>query len=358
MNTPELIYTAGGNREYVPLALARGMSYGVQLPDTCYFPPVFADQNYFKPDRARYMKMLAEHRPRMATVLDLEYHRTFDEVMDWANEASQYVTESVILIPKVHGSIAQFPREINGKEVVLGYSVKTSHGCTTVNFHEFRGWKVHLLGGNTHTQIMLAARGLNVVSTDSNIWNLHARAGRFWTAQPIDAANRRYPTLTEAGMSHITENIPLRCLDLTFINVLAAWQGTNVMLRYGTESDVDAIMRIAHQYPQELGYVMPIKLRERMAAYEVYVAIQHDNLVGFVCWHKRRDGWATIYEIAVDKRDRGNGIGKALLNAVPRPTRLKCTVDNPANQFYAAQGMTLDRTEAGKKRPLNVWIRC
>lgn len=49
-------------------------------------------------------------------------------------------------------------------------------------------------------------------------------------------------------------------------------------------------------------------------------------------------------------------IGKKLFSMVPKPIRLKCTIDNDyANEFYKRQGMKLVRVEQGKKRKLNVW---
>lgn len=51
----------------------------------------------------------------------------------------------------------------------------------------------------------------------------------------------------------------------------------------------------------------------------------------------------------------GDRIGAALLEAVPKPRQLKCTVDNQrANDFYA-QSMTHHGTEPGRVRALNVW---
>lgn len=46
-----------------------------------------------------------------------------------------------------------------------------------------------------------------------------------------------------------------------------------------------------------------------------------------------------------------------LLNSVPSPIQLKCTVDNSANEFYRTCGFKHVTTEQGKKRFLNVWKR-
>ena len=46
--------------------------YGAQLPNTVYFPPVFTDQNWRKPDRPGYMAAVERYHPALATVLDWE----------------------------------------------------------------------------------------------------------------------------------------------------------------------------------------------------------------------------------------------------------------------------------------------
>lgn len=123
--------------------------------------------------------------------------------------------------------------------------------------------------------------------------------------------------------------------------------------------DIPAIKQIANQYKNELGFVNRAALIESVSRRELFVATlrPHNDVVGFVNWHARRDGWHTIYELAVHRDYVGRGIGRALLYAVPTPTRLKCTADNPANEFYEGAGMALVRTEQGRKRALNVWER-
>lgn len=162
----EIIYCAGGNRRFADIAIAAGFLYGSQLPETVYHPLHFADQNWKKPDRGRYMDALAQHKPHMATVLDLERHDQLDEVLSWAEEAAQYV-QTVVIIPKAFEIIAELPRRIGGADVRLGYSVPTSYGGTSVPVWEFVGWPVHLLGGNPQKQMALT-HYLNVHSVDGN----------------------------------------------------------------------------------------------------------------------------------------------------------------------------------------------
>jgi ribosomal protein S18 acetylase RimI-like enzyme len=128
------------------------------------------------------------------------------------------------------------------------------------------------------------------------------------------------------------------------------------MIRYATQSDIPAIKAIANQYKQELGFVNRAALAESVGRRELFVAVQGAKVAGFVNWHRRRDGWSTVYELAVDKTMHSKGLGRALLYAVPCPIRLKCTADNDrANHFYASAGMRMVGIDRGKNRPLNVY---
>lgn len=163
----DLIYCADGNRRFAQIAIDHGYLYGAQLPRTVYFPPWFADQKWKKPNRAAYMAALAQHRPHMASVLDLEREDQISEVLSWAEEATQYV-EVVMIIPKVFGIVPRLPRRINGAEVRLGYSVPTKFGGTEVPAWEFAGWPVHLLGGSPNAQQELT-HYMDVHSVDGNL---------------------------------------------------------------------------------------------------------------------------------------------------------------------------------------------
>lgn len=196
MAAPTLIHCASGNRRFAEIAINAGFKYGAQLPHTVYFKPYFADQNWREPDREAYMAALAEYRPEVATVLDLESYEQLDEVMDWFDEASQYV-QTVVIIPKAQGIINQIPKRDN---IRLGYSVPTKFAGTELPLWDFFGWPVHLLGGSPHRQMYLA-RYLNVKSVDGNMSNKMAnRHCQFWVNGTARyASNRYWPTLKEWG---------------------------------------------------------------------------------------------------------------------------------------------------------------
>ncbi len=131
------------------------------------------------------------------------------------------------------------------------------------------------------------------------------------------------------------------------------------MIRKANASDLDAIKCIADANRNELGFVMRPALTEAQARGELLVAERGDAVVGFVNYRtlsRVRRGWHTVYEICVTGGWRGQGIGAELLDAVPRPVRLKCPVDLPANGFYRVYGMHNVWTEQPDgRRALNVW---
>lgn len=80
---------------------------------------------------------------------------------------------------------------------------------------------------------------------------------------------------------------------------------------------------------------------------------------GFCEFHLYKDGTqVTIYTLATAAEWRKHGIGRILVGNVCELaplTQLKCVADLPANKFYRDLGFTCVRTEAGKRRELNVW---
>ncbi len=371
MTIPRLIYCAGSNRRYADIALKYGFGYGAQMPGLAYHPPEFIDQDWNAPNRAEYMQKLAAHRPRLATVLDLEHPDQLQTVLSWAREAAEYVSEAVIIIPKYPGLTPKLPRHIREKEVWLGYSVPTSHGNTSVELTEFMGWPVHILGGSPQTQLRLSGQyptmnqglfegvaSLNVRTCDGNYIMKMANNNQFFVpGTAIHTKNRHFPQLKEVNLGHIDTDSCYAAFELSCVNFQAALHGCTAGIRYAADEDIPAVKRIASQWRDELGFVNRAALGEAVERRELFVAEDGNYIVGFVHWHRRRDGWYTIYEIAIDKSYLRRGIGQGLLRSVLRPVRLKCTVDNQrANDFYESQGMHIETTESGRKRSLNVWV--
>jgi GNAT superfamily N-acetyltransferase len=237
----------------------------------------------------------------------------------------------------------------------LGYSVPTSFAGTEVPVWEFSRWPIHLLGGSPSNQLKLA-RYLDVRSADGNYaQKLAISNNQFFAPGKMNARNRSWPQLQESCYGNIEKDTPYFAFELSCINIRAAWNGCQATIRWASEDDLPAIKRIANQYKNELGYVMWPALREAITLRELYAAEYQHRIVGFCHFHKRRDGWFTIYEVAVDKARRGEHIGRALVESVPLPRRLKCTVDNRANDFYEHIGGECVKLGQGRKRMLYTW---
>lgn len=351
---PRLIYCASGNRRFAEIAIRHGYVYGAQLPATIYYHPEFVDQDWKRPNRERYMSALREHKPALASVLDWECPEQISEVLSWADEAAQYVGEAVIIIPKVQGGVAQLPRIIRDKQVRLGYSVPTRFGGTALPYEEFRGWPVHLLGGAPHKQMKIAGF-IHVESADGNYAQKIALSYAQFFAPGHSATRDRYWPKWNDVYHEIGLDAHYHAFELSCINIRAAWNGAICGIRYAAPFDVPAIKHIANFYKRELGFVNSAALLSAIARKEVYVAEYEHQMTGFVHLHLRKDGWRTIYEIATHPDWTGRKIAWSLVQALPAPIRLKCTVDNPANSFYEHVGFTMVRRELGKSRALNVY---
>jgi hypothetical protein len=209
------------------IAIDAGFLYGAQLPNTIYFQPYFADQDWRNPDRERYMAALAKHRPKMATVLDWERWDQRDEVLRWAEDAAQFV-QKVLIVPKVFGGVKTLPRTIGGSDVILAYSVPTRYAGTSVPVWEFSSWPVHLLGGSPQKQMEMC-HYMNVVSADGNYAGKMAmRHCQFWTPGTARyARNRWWPTLREAngGVDWTGElDAPYEAFRRSCENIISAWK--------------------------------------------------------------------------------------------------------------------------------------
>jgi len=231
---PILCYCADGNPRFADIAIEHGFKYGSQMPRKCYRQPWFIDVNPKKlPKQPVYIARLRKWRPYMASVHDWSEERRLPEILMRAEEIARYC-ERVLLIPKVHGGVALLPREIGGKLVVLGYSVPTSHGATTVEPREFAGWPVHLLGGSPQRQMELfqemTGLGADVVSIDGNYAQMMTRHNQFWVPGTADYARNRYwPTIIEAdsqpwGDGSKTADAPYEAFRRSCENIMNTWE--------------------------------------------------------------------------------------------------------------------------------------
>lgn len=213
----EIIFCASNSKRFTPIAIENGWLYGARLPGTVHAKLYFSDQKYQKPNRIAYMKAVKEHKPNIASVIDWEKPEQYQEVMDWAFEVSEH-TNQIMIIPKVSGMVEKIPETINGKKVILGFSIPTSNGATNLLIWEFSGREIHLLGGSPENQyeyFMYLNNCGKVVSLDCNYTMMKAGHCQYWKSlgkwvqdnyeSPIDA--------------------PYKCFEKTMRNLYKFWKG-------------------------------------------------------------------------------------------------------------------------------------
>lgn len=221
----EIIYCAAGSSLFGKIAIEEGFLSGAQMPtSTLYFRPYFIDLDPNKiPNRALYMDALKKHRPRLATVMDIENIECYSEALDWAHEAAEYVGE-VIIIPKVKNIMDSIPSIINGKPVRIGYSVPTSHGKTTVSLNEFIGRPIHLLGGRPISQFNIAhahrlSNMLNIVSIDTNY---HQKVALHGCVEGLSHKPHGYQLASEGGRKDT--DVPYIAFRRSCQNIINIWK--------------------------------------------------------------------------------------------------------------------------------------
>lgn len=89
------------------------------------------------------------------------------------------------------------------------------------------------------------------------------------------------------------------------------------MIRPAIESDLKDIKRIANQNREFIGFVMNVALRESIAKGSLLVLEKEGEIIGFVHFHARKDGWHTLHELAVSKAHQHAGHGQRLFDQVP-----------------------------------------
>lgn len=123
----------------------------------------------------------------------------------------------------------------------------------------------------------------------------------------------------------------------------------SVSVRLGQEKDIPQIKKIADANKNYLGFTIRAILGASMKKAELHVAEINGHIVGFIRWHKRKDGWTTVYELAIDEKYRRKGVGRILIAMLGSgPIKLKCHTANPAIQFYNRLNFKTTGTELSK----------
>lgn len=119
-----------------------------------------------------------------------------------------------------------------------------------------------------------------------------------------------------------------------------------VSVRLARKRDVYTVGSIAYKNKPDLGFIPWPWLFRSQASKELHVATvrirKQNRIVGFIRWHRRKDGSSTVYEMCVSKNQRRRGVGKKLMAAIGNgPAQLKCRTNNPALHFYHHLGFEI-----------------
>jgi hypothetical protein len=229
----ELIYCANGNKRFAQIAIDAGFLYGAQMPGTVYYDLHFVDLHPERPpNQWDYVSKLRRHQPTMASVHDWHAGRGYQEIMLRAEEIAEHVRESILLIPKVPGTIKKIPRHINSRRVVLGYSVPTRHGKTDVPMLEFSGWPVHLLGGSPQRQMQIHSEMRNFADVVSVDGNMHLKMATQFNSffDPCKTTQRGFwPSLVDYdgrkwGDGSGAADAPYEAFARSCRNIISAWR--------------------------------------------------------------------------------------------------------------------------------------
>lgn len=137
-----------------------------------------------------------------------------------------------------------------------------------------------------------------------------------------------------------------------------------IEVRKATLFDLDRIKFIADLERDTIGFMTKATYMKAIEMGNILVVIVDGLTVGFQSYyHRKKDLQTTLYQKAIIKEYRFEGLGKLLVDTVIEEAKsighqkllLKCPVDLPSNLFHERIGFTLVRQELGKKRKLNVW---
>lgn len=204
---PVPIFCYGGNARASWLARSIGWELGSRSDATIYHRPLaLVDVHWKKYTWDDHVACLSRERPWIGALPDLESPTQIGLAITRGIEIASYCA-SLMIIPKCE-SVYDLPRAISKTPVVLGYSVPSGYGGTSLMLHDFSGWPVHLLGGSPRSQFQLA-QYLSVKSFDCNVITLAASYGKVYTRHGI--------------CRHIDRPL-YECIEISLQNILEMWR--------------------------------------------------------------------------------------------------------------------------------------
>lgn len=156
----------------------------------------------------RHLQAAQAVTPLMTVARDITDLRQLDSILHEAALLARH-SKHVVIVPK-DPKLKKLMGKAIPPEFVLGYSVPTRYGGTSIAPESFKG-RVHLLGGRPDVQRCLA-EVMNVVSVDCNRFTLDAAFGDYFDGE-------RFRPHPEGGYR--------RCLQDSILNINRLWETYN-----------------------------------------------------------------------------------------------------------------------------------
>jgi hypothetical protein len=176
----------------------------------------FLDINWRSYDFERHLTAVKATRPMLTVARDVVRRRDLARTLDEAHVLGRYC-DFVVVVPKAR-SLAEELNEVIPAHMLLGFSVPTKYGSTTLSPRWFKR-PVHLLGGRPDVQRRLANE-MPVVSVDCNRFTLDAAFGDYFDGETF----RPHP---KGGYE--------RCLRDSVRNISKLWMDYRISVEFGLD---------------------------------------------------------------------------------------------------------------------------
>jgi len=186
----------------------------------------FLDITWNDYDFSTHLKAVKKTQPIFTVAQDIFNIQDAKLSIAQAKHLSDYC-DKVIVVPKDHKH-AQELIDMIPNNFVLGYSVPTKYGKSSIPIEHFDGRPVHLLGGRPDVQLNLA-RYLNVGSIDCNRFTLDATFGDYYDGEIF----RPHP---KGGY--------FQCIEDSIININTAWDKYSGPTCHPSEYPVQQVLNL------------------------------------------------------------------------------------------------------------------
>lgn len=183
-----IIFCAGGNAAFPPLARASRQAYGIRSDYSAFDYPFMVDAPFQAEhwNWSRHVRIIHAYHPVAALVRDYgEYDGvvvTKAEMLRQVKALRECGVLRIFVCPKSHGIIQDIPEDCG-----IAISVKSSYAGFLPDFRELRGRFVHLLGGTPQQWLELIPKiegyGARVISCDGSSHESGSKKGSHWDWQ-------------------------------------------------------------------------------------------------------------------------------------------------------------------------------